>query len=49
MSLSDTRLFAAAAIARGPRMQEMSEAIPFLEKPMKLDPKAPGLCPSLSE
>eukprot|EP00960_Hanusia_phi_P053421 762062-Hanusia_phi.AAC.4 len=31
-----------AAIARGPRMQQMSEAIPFLEKPKKLDSSMPG-------
>nr|7Y7B_4 Chain 4, ACPI-4 [Chroomonas placoidea]7Y8A_4 Chain 4, ACPI-4 [Chroomonas placoidea] len=31
-----------AAIARGPRMQEMSKAIPFAERPAKLDGKIPG-------
>jgi hypothetical protein len=27
----------AAAVARGPTMQQMSEAIPFMEKPKNID------------
>merc|ERR1711966_31111 len=31
-----------AAVARGPRMQEMSEAIPFLPQPANIDSSMPG-------
>merc|ERR1719253_2529842 len=31
-----------AAVARGPKMQQMSEAIPFMEKPAKIDDSMPG-------
>ena len=33
----------AAAVARGPKMQQMSEAIPFMEKPAKIDDSMPGM------
>jgi hypothetical protein len=47
-SLSNQADLDTAAIARGPRMQEMSEAIPFMERPKKLDSKAPGVHPAHS-
>merc|ERR1712216_630685 len=31
-----------AVVARGPKMQSMSEAIPFMEKPAKIDDSMPG-------
>eukprot|EP00285_Hemiselmis_virescens_P016900 CAMPEP_0173379050 /NCGR_PEP_ID=MMETSP1356-20130122/2130_1 /TAXON_ID=77927 ORGANISM="Hemiselmis virescens, Strain PCC157" /NCGR_SAMPLE_ID=MMETSP1356 /ASSEMBLY_ACC=CAM_ASM_000847 /LENGTH=223 /DNA_ID=CAMNT_0014332319 /DNA_START=18 /DNA_END=689 /DNA_ORIENTATION=+ len=37
-----TRVSTRAAIARGPQMQQMSKAIPFLERPEKLDGSMPG-------
>ena len=36
-------LCCAAAVARGPKMQQMSEAIPFMEKPAKIDDSMPGM------
>ena len=34
----------AAAVARGPAMQQMSEAIPFMEKPKNIDSGMAGAC-----